>query len=247
MSDTWVVIPTYNEADNIRVLIDLLMHLPVELGVIVVDDNSPDGTGSLVDSLAEANPGRVIAIHREAKLGLGTAYVAGFRHAFAENAAYIMTMDADFSHHPRYIPSMLELGKQVDLVVGSRYVPGGGTRNWPLHRRILSRLANFVARVALGLHASDVTAGFRCYRREALQAIPLDSIVSDGYSFLVELLFLTQHLGWTVGEIPIIFDDRQRGKSKISEVEIFNAIRTVMRLSWMRLMRVSIDEQYYHH
>jgi glycosyltransferase involved in cell wall biosynthesis len=237
MPNAWVVVPTYNEADNIEDLVNQLLALPVDLGVIVVDDASPDGTGALADGLVSANDGRVRAIHRPGKLGLGTAYIAGFRRAFQEDAAHILTMDADFSHHPRYIPAMLGRSAQADLIVGSRYVPGGGTQNWPWHRRVLSRMANGVARAALGLKAHDVTAGFRCYRRQALETVPLDSILSHGYSFLVEMLFMVQRRGWSVDEVPIIFEDRQRGKSKISQVEIFKAVLTVLRLFWRRLFR----------
>lgn len=238
MPDAWVVVPTYNEADNIAALIERLLALPENLGVIVVDDNSPDGTGRLVDDLSEAAADRLQAIHREGKLGLGTAYKAGFRRAFELGAAYILTMDADFSHHPRYVPDILREGRHADLVIGSRYVPGGGTRNWPWHRRVLSYVANMIARLTLGLKPHDVTAGFRCYRREALESIPLESVVSNGYSFLVEMLFLVQHRHWRVAEVPIIFEDRQRGKSKISEAEIFRAMLTVGRLSLRRAARL---------
>lgn len=237
MPDSWVIVPTYNEVENIADLIDQLLALPQNLGVIVVDDNSPDGTGLLVDEVLNANPKRVQAVHRAGKLGLGTAYKAGFRRALELGASHIMTMDADFSHHPRYVPAMLRKGQRSDLVIGSRYVPGGGTRNWPWHRRALSRAANSVARIALGLRAHDVTAGFRCYRREALESVPLESVVSNGYSFLVEMLFLVQRRGWTVDEVPIIFEDRQRGKSKISEAEIVRAMLTVVRLSVRRISR----------
>lgn len=237
MSRAWVIIPTYNEADNINDLVGRLLELAEGLNVIVVDDASPDGTGALVDELARKHPGRVIGVHREGKLGLGTAYKAGFERAFRESATHILTMDADFSHHPRYIPSMLEKGATADLVVGSRYVDGGGTRHWPWHRRVLSRVANFVARSALGLEAHDVTAGFRCYRREALEALRLDAIRSDGYSFLVEMLVYVQRNGWSVDEVPIVFEDRLRGKSKISQTEIFKAMLTVARLFRQRLAR----------
>jgi dolichol-phosphate mannosyltransferase len=237
MLDAWVIIPTYNEADNIEGLVGQLLTLPVSLGVVVVDDNSPDGTGVRADELAAAHPGRVLAVHRFGKFGLGTAYIAGFERAFEQDSTFILTMDADFSHHPRYIPAMLEKGAHADLVVGSRYVPGGGTYHWPWHRRILSRVANFVARTALGLKAHDVTAGFRCYRREALEAISLEAVESDGYSFLVELLFYVRRSGWTVGEVPIIFADRERGKSKISQAEVFKAMLTVFRLFWQRFRR----------
>ncbi len=233
--DTLVVVPTYNEADNLADLLGQLLALPESVGVIVVDDNSPDGTGALADTWAARYPQRVLVIHRPQKLGLGTAYLAGFRRALNEGAARIMTMDADFSHHPRYIPAMINLSAQRHVVIGSRYVPGGGHRYWGWQRIILSRVANLVARLALGLDAHDVTAGFRLYRREVLESIPLDRIFSSGYSFLVEMLFLCQRQGWQIGEVPIIFEDRRRGKTKISRQEIFKAQYTVLRLLARRL------------
>lgn len=233
--DTLVVVPTYNEADNLADLLGQLLALPVSLGVIVVDDNSPDGTGALADAWAARYPERVMVIHRAQKLGLGTAYLAGFRRALSEGAMRVMTMDADFSHHPRYIPAMIALSAQRHVVIGSRYIPGGGHRYWTWQRIILSRVANLVARWALGLDAHDVTAGFRLYRREVLESIPLDRIFSNGYSFLVEMLFLCQRQGWQIGETPIIFEDRRRGKTKISRQEIFKAQYTVLRLLVRRL------------
>lgn len=236
MIDTYVIIPTYNERENLADLVAQIMALPVQIGVIVVDDNSPDGTGAIADALAEAYPGRVHVVHREGKLGLGTAYIAGFKKGFTLNPRRLMTMDADFSHHPRYIPAMVEASERYDLVIGSRYVPGGGKRNCTLPRILLSRGANLFARTMLGLHAGDATAGFRCYRREVLETIPLDQVFSSGYSFLVEMLFLTQQAGFSVGEVPIIFENRQRGASKISRQEIVKAQYTVFRLAARRLL-----------
>ena len=236
MPDVLIVLPTYNERDNLPALIDMLLELPVDLGVIVVDDHSPDGTGEIADKLAAKNPQHVFVIHRSGKLGLGTAYLAGFRDGLATGAARLMTMDADFSHHPRYIPDMVETSRAgYDLVIGSRYVKGGGTPDFPLRRRLLSSGANGFARLMLGLKARDVTAGFRCYRREVLENLPLDSIFSSGYSFLIEMLFLVQRAGYSVGEVPITFEDRKEGQSKISEREIVKALYTVVRLSWRRV------------
>ncbi|MDX1616025.1 MAG: polyprenol monophosphomannose synthase [Candidatus Promineifilaceae bacterium] len=233
---TYVVVPTYNEADNIDELISQLLALPVDLGVIVVDDNSPDGTGHLADAWAARHPGRVVVIHRSEKLGLGTAYIAGFKAGLHDlEAANIMTMDADFSHHPRYIPAMIEMSRRKHVVIGSRYVPGGGTRKCTWRRILLSRVANLVARTTLGLSSRDVTAGFRLYRREVLASIPLDQIFSSGYSFLVEMLFLVQRRGWQVGEVPIVFVDRRKGKTKISRREVLKAQYTVLRLFLRRL------------
>jgi glycosyltransferase involved in cell wall biosynthesis len=234
--DTFVIVPTYNEADNLDELLEQLLALPIRIGAIVVDDNSPDGTGEMADRWAGAYPGRVYAIHRPAKLGLGTAYIAGFKKALYDiGAERILTMDADFSHNPRYIPDMVALSREKHVVIGSRYVPGGGARNCSRKRIILSRVANLVARTLLGLRARDATAGFRLYRREVLLSIPLDQIFSSGYSFLVEMLFMCQRRGWQIGEIPIIFEDRRKGLTKISRQEIFKAQYTVLRLFLRRL------------
>lgn len=236
MIDTFVIVPTYNEADNLDELLEQLLALPVEIGAIVVDDNSPDGTGELADRWVAAHPGRVYAVHRPAKLGLGTAYIAGFKTAIHEiGAERILTMDADFSHNPRYIPDMIALSRSKHVVIGSRYAPGGGARNCSRKRILLSRGANLIARALLGLKARDATAGFRLYRREVLLSIPLDEIFSSGYSFLVEMLFLCQRRGWQIGEVPIIFEDRRKGKTKISRQEIFKAQYTVFRLFLRRL------------
>lgn len=235
MTDSFVIVPTYNEADNLDELISQILDLPVAIGVIVVDDNSPDGTGKLADQWAAEHPGRVLVVHRPGKLGLGTAYVAGFKRALAIGAKRIMTMDADFSHNPRYIPDMVALSKQKHVVIGSRYVSGGGQRNCTWKRVLLSKGANFVARSLLSLQAKDATAGFRLYRREVLESIPLDQIFSSGYSFLVEMLFLCQRRGWQIGEVPIIFEDRRKGQTKISRNEVIKAQYTLLRLFLRRL------------
>jgi glycosyltransferase involved in cell wall biosynthesis len=235
MVDTFVIVPTYNEADNLNDLLVQLLGLPVSLGVIVVDDNSPDGTGELADDWSARYPKRVYVVHRAGKLGLGTAYIAGFRRAFELNAKRIMTMDADFSHHPSYIPAMIELSKQKHVVIGSRYVPGGGSRNCTWKRILMSKGANFVARMLLGLKARDATAGFRLYHREVLESIPLDKIFSSGYSFLVEMLFMCQRRGWQIGEVPIIFEDRRKGTTKISRQEVLKAQYMLARLFVRRL------------
>jgi dolichol-phosphate mannosyltransferase len=232
---TFVIVPTYNEADNLDELITQLLALPVNLGVIVVDDNSPDGTGALADRWVEREPGRVSVVHRPGKMGLGTAYIAGFRRAFTLNAARIMTMDADFSHNPRYIPDMITMSREKHVVIGSRYVPGGGAINCNWKRILLSKGANLFARMLLGLRARDATAGFRLYRREVLESIPLDQIFSSGYSFLVEMLFLCQRRGWQIGEVPIIFEDRRKGTTKISRQEVYKAQYTLLRLFARRL------------
>ncbi|MEA3345809.1 MAG: polyprenol monophosphomannose synthase [Chloroflexota bacterium] len=229
-----VIIPTYNESENLERLVRLILDLPLEPEVIVVDDNSPDGTGQIADRLA-AEKGRIHVIHRPGKLGLGTAYIAGFRRALSLGVECIITMDADFSHHPRYIPDLVAHSDGAQVVVGSRYVQGGGTRYCSLKRRLLSRGANGFARLMLGLEARDCTAGFRCYRRRALEAIDLDAILSDGYSFLIEMLYQCQSRGYHTAEVPIVFEDRRHGVSKISRQEIFKAIYTVLRLALDRL------------
>ncbi|MGI6207373.1 MAG: polyprenol monophosphomannose synthase [Anaerolineae bacterium] len=229
-----VVIPTYNESENIVPLVEGIRALPLPTRVIVVDDNSPDGTGKLVDEMS-ARDSAVRALHRPAKLGLGTAHIAGIKQALAGGAEMVVTMDADFSHHPRYIPDLVAAMNHYDLCIGSRYVSGGGTLHCTLPRRLLSYGANAFARLMLGLHAHDCTAGFRCYRRGVLEKVPLDSIFSDGYSFLIEMLYLCQKSGARVGEVPITFENRRRGKSKISRKEIAAAMYTVLRLAARRV------------
>ena len=232
-----VIVPTYNEKENIEALVTQLLALPVGLRVIVVDDNSPDGTGAIADYLAAESDGCVGVIHRAGKLGLGTAYIAGFKRALAEGADLVCTMDADFSHNPRYVPAMVtKIGQGYDLVIGSRYVRGGGASGCTFDRKLLSWGANaFFARTMLGLHAHDATAGFRCYRREVLDGMDLDGIKASGYSFLIEMLYRVQRQGWRVGEVPIIFENRRLGASKVSKGEIVKALGTVLRLTRARL------------
>jgi dolichol-phosphate mannosyltransferase len=231
-----VIVPTYNERENIVLLVPELLALPVGLNVIVVDDNSPDRTGLIVDEMAATQP-RVSVVHRPSKLGLGTAYITGFKKALASGAERILTMDADYSHHPRHIPAMIERSQTADLVIGSRYVRGGGAMDSPAMRRLLSYGANAFAKTMLGLRAMDCTAGFRCYQRPVLESIDLDAIFSDGYSFLIEMLYKVQRRGWQVAEVPIRFMDRRRGTSKVSRSEITRALYTVVRLSASRVLR----------
>jgi dolichol-phosphate mannosyltransferase len=229
-----VVIPTYNERENISLLVEGILDLGLNSQIIIVDDNSPDGTGELADELAAQHPG-VRVIHRPGKLGLGTAHITGMKAALEGGMASILTMDADFSHHPRHIADMLAALERFDVVIGSRYVPGGGTLYCTAPRKALSRGANLFARAVLSLHAGDATAGFRAYRRAVLESIALDEIVSNGYSFLIEMLYRCQRQGWRVGEVPIVFENRQRGASKISKTEILKAMQTVVRLGWERV------------
>jgi glycosyltransferase involved in cell wall biosynthesis len=230
-----VIVPTYNERENVASLVKQLLALPLALDVIVVEDNSPDGTGEIADRLARQHHGRVTVIHRSGKLGLGTAYVAGFNRALKTGAELVLTMDADFSHNPRYIPEMVDrVGCGYDLIIGSRYVEGGGTSGCTAGRQLLSYGANAFARAVLGLHAHDTTAGFRCYRRQVLEDVGLDQIKADGYSFLIEMLFRVERRGWRVGESPILFENRRQGVSKISKDEILKAVWTVLRLAGRR-------------
>jgi len=229
-----VIIPTYNERDNIGRLVTLLLELPLDLDVIVVDDNSPDGTGDLADAMAQKDE-RIQVLHRPGKQGLGTAYIAGFKKALTGRYRLIMTMDADFSHHPRYIPAMVDLAQSYHVVIGSRYIIGGGVENWEWYRKTLSWGANNFARTMLNLKAYDCTAGFRCYHRDVLLNIDLDSIFSNGYSFLLETAYKCQQIGCSFGETPIIFTNRTQGDSKISQHEIFKAMYTVGRLALSRL------------
>lgn len=235
-TDIYVVIPTYNEAENIPPLLDQLIALQRDLRIIIVDDNSPDGTGRIVDEYAQRYPGVVIPIHRAGKLGLGTAHIAGFEHAFRLGAQWILSMDADFSHHPRYIPSMIDKAATgYDLVIGSRYVKDGGTSRFPLWRKLLSSSANFTAHLLVGLSAHDTTAAFRLYRREVLESVEFEKIFSSGYSFLIEMLYIIQSKGWKIGEVPIVYEDRQAGQTKISRNEVYRALYTVFRLAGRRI------------
>ena len=238
-----VVLPTYNERNNLARLVGLLLEVRPDLGVVVVDDASPDGTGRIADQLNRENPARVQVIHRGAKLGLGTAYLAGFRVGLDLGVEFIVTMDADFSHHPRHLPAVFQAAAgDVDLVIGSRYVKGGANPDSPLYRRFISQVANLCAHFVAGLSARDATAGFRCYHRRVLQALPLNRIKSSGYSFLVEILFLVQRAGFKVAEVPIVFEDRKHGTSKISRHEIRKAVLTLLRLGWRRLRTTVLRE-----
>lgn len=229
-----LVLPTYNERENLPALIAAIRTLPVAIHIIVVDDNSPDGTGAQAEELAGAF-GAIEVVHRPGKLGLGTAYAAGFARAMDAGAELICTMDADFSHDPAYLPALIRGAERFDLTIGSRYVRGGGVVNWGAGRKLLSWGANTAAHLLLGLHARDCTAGFRCYRRRVLEAIDPASIRANGYSYLIEMLYNVQQRRFSVGEIPIIFADRRLGESKISNHEIYRAMRTVARLSLRRL------------
>jgi dolichol-phosphate mannosyltransferase len=220
-----VVIPTYNEAENIEPLVGAIQEHCPGLDILVVDDGSPDGTGEIAKRLDG-----VQVLERAGKLGLGTAYVAGYILAIEQGYDRIGGMDADFSHDPKVLPSLFGLLDDHDVGVGARYIPGGGTRNWGIHRQILSRGANLMARTVLGFSAHDVTSGYRCYRREVLEAIGLDTLNSEGYSFLVELLYRCVQHDFSIGETPIMFEDRMAGTSKMSSDEIFGGMVNLFRL-----------------
>lgn len=215
---TTFIIPTYNEAENLPKLVRALFDLPLEgLGVLVIDDASQDGTGRIAENLKKEFPGRMDVIHRSGKLGLGSAYIAGFKHLLAGDSGAIGQMDADFSHEPRKVLDLAEALKTCDIAVGSRYVPGGALdRDWPFWRKWLSGFGNFYARSILSLPIKDTTGGFRLWRRETLAAMPLDLIRSNGYVFQVEMAYVAHKLGFTLKEIPIYFAERQWGQSKMS-------------------------------
>ena len=229
----FVIIATFNEIANIERLLKKVLEITLPIEIVVIDDNSPDGTGKLVDKLKE-NEKRLHIVHREKKLGLGTAHIAGFKYSMEKNADLILTMDADFSHDPSYIPAIIEQSKNFDIIIGSRYVDGGKALNSPLSRKLLSRCANLFAKTMIGLKARDCTAGFRCYKTAIFKSINLDEVFSNGYSFLIEILYKLQNHGFSVKEIPITFTDRELGMSKISKNEIIKAIETVIKLTWKR-------------
>jgi dolichol-phosphate mannosyltransferase len=228
-ADCTVIIPTYNEADNIGQLIPQVLAYP-RCRILVVDDSSPDGTGALVERLAREEP-RIGLLARPGKLGLGTAYIAGFRQALAQGARLIVEMDADFSHDPRYLPALIDAASSgYDLVLGSRYVRGGGTTDWGLSRKLISRGGNLYAGIILGLPIADSTGGYRCYRRSLLEAINLDAVRSNGYAFQIEMAYRARAAGARIGEVPIIFPDRRVGKSKMSRRIVLEALVNVWRL-----------------
>jgi dolichol-phosphate mannosyltransferase len=227
-----VIVPTYNERENIAKLIETVLAQDARIDVLVVDDGSPDGTGTLVDSIREREP-RLNVLHRPSKMGLGTAYLAGFRWALDAGYAYIFEMDADFSHDPGHLPAFLEAIEGADLVLGSRYRHGKVTVvNWPIARLMLSYSANMYARAVTGLQLWDSTGGFKCFRREVLEAIDLTSVKSNGYAFQIEMSFRAWKRGFRIVEIPIVFTDRSEGESKMSKRIVREAVWMVWRLRW---------------
>ncbi|MDE2825370.1 MAG: polyprenol monophosphomannose synthase [Gemmatimonadota bacterium] len=229
-----IIVPTYNEIENIQRLLPELMALDPDIRVLVVDDNSPDGTGRLADKLAAENE-RISVLHRPKKMGLGSAYVAGFSYAIQQDVDCVFEMDADFSHDPAMIPKFIEEIASCDVVIGSRYISGINVVNWPMSRLLLSYFANVYTRVVTGMTIRDTTSGFKCFRREVLEHIDLDRVRSDGYAFQIEMNFRCWRKGYRVREIPIIFVDRRSGTSKLSRGVINEAVWIVW---WLRLQRI---------
>jgi dolichol-phosphate mannosyltransferase len=227
-----VCLPTYNEAENLRPMVAAVLAAAPAVEILVVDDNSPDGTGRIADELATSEP-RVHVLHRAGKEGLGRAYLAAFAWALARDYGLVLEMDCDFSHHPKYLPAMLEGAREADLVLGSRYVPGGGTVNWGIGRKIMSRGGSLYARTILGIGVRDLTGGFKCFRREVLEAIDLPTVECSGYAFQIELTYRAIRKGFRVRELPIVFEDRRVGLSKMSRRILLEAVRKVwsIRLS----------------
>jgi dolichol-phosphate mannosyltransferase len=228
-----VILPTYNEAENVLPLSREVLSASPSLEILVVDDASPDGTGDLVETAA-ANEPRLRLLRRPGKLGLGSAYLAGFRFGLDEGYDFVMTMDCDGSHHPRYLPAILEASKTNDMVIGSRYVPGGGVVNWPWYRRALSAFANFYTRLLLRLPTHDNTAGYRCYSREVLETVDPFGIRASGYSFLEEMAWRVHRAGFRIAEVPIIFEERRNGVSKIDSSEMYRAAWHVLTTAFRK-------------
>jgi dolichol-phosphate mannosyltransferase len=228
--EAWLILPTYNEAENIGPFVAaVLENVPANARVLIVDDSSPDGTGEIADRMA-AEHEAVGVLHRPLREGLGPAYIAGFREAVAGGAELIVQMDSDFSHDPAYLPRLLEAAEHADLVIGSRYVEGGGVGDWGAMRRAISRGGSAYARVVLGVGVSDLTGGFKCIRREVLEAVDLDAVQSKGYAFQVELTYRAIQKGFRVVEVPIVFRDRRVGSSKMSRAIVAEAVWRVPRL-----------------
>lgn len=239
MSKTIVIIPTYNEKENIQKIVRTVLSRPHSFSVLVVDDNSPDGTGAIVESLTAEFPSRLFLLSRKRKLGLGTAYIRGFKWALAEQYDYIFEMDADFSHNPddliRLYSACADGG--ADLAIGSRYVTGGSVVNWPLRRWLLSYAASVYVRLITDIKVRDTTAGFKCYKRRVLEAIDLDSIRSVGYAFQVEMTFTAWKQGFAITEIPIVFTERTEGTSKVSTGIVGEGVLGVIEMKWKSLFR----------
>lgn len=221
-----ICLPTYDERENLAPIVEAIHAAAPEVDVLVVDDDSPDGTGRLADELAARDP-RLKVLHRARKEGLGRAYLAGFEWALRRDYGLVLEMDADFSHDPAYLPALFAASREADLVLGSRYVPGGGTRDWGLARKLVSRGGSLYARTILGVGIRDLTGGFKCFRREVLEAIDLPSVECSGYAFQIELTYRALKRGFRVVEVPIVFTDRRVGQSKMSRRIVLEAVRKV--------------------
>lgn len=234
-----VMTATYNEIENLPRLVDEVFAIAPDVNFLVIDDSSPDGTGNWCDAKA-AEDRRVHCLHRAGKLGLGTAIIAGMKYAIEHGYDYVLNVDADFSHHPRYIPAMLAMepagAEPIDVMIGSRYVPGGGTVGWPLKRKLMSRAVNLYARWLLWLKPKDVSGGYRCYRVAKLKELDFDAIQSRGYSFQEEVLWMLRRRGARFAETPIVFADRERGQSKINRTEAWAAMRIILQLGMRSLL-----------
>ncbi len=232
MNQTLIIVPTYNERENLSPLVAALLRLPVAVDLLVVDDNSPDGTGALADQLAAQHPG-IHVLHRAQKEGLGRAYIAGFKWALAHHYEFVFEMDGDFSHNPNDIPAFLEAAKEADCVLGSRYMNGIRIINWPLGRLMLSKGAGMYVRLVTGMPFTDPTGGYKCFRRRALSALNLDAVRSNGYSFQIEMTHRLWRQGLRIVEVPIIFTDRFMGRSKMAGHIVREALIMVWRL-WLQ-------------
>lgn len=240
MEKTLIIIPTYNESENVEKLLEEIYQVKDNLNILIVDDNSPDKTYEIIERLIDKKyKNKLFILKRNGKLGLGTAYIAGFRWALARDYDYIFEMDADFSHNPKYIPEFLKEIKTYDLVIGSRYVPGGGVVNWGIIRKFVSRGGSLYSRIILGAPIKDFTGGFKCFKRKTLKNLNLDKIVSNGYSFQVELNYKVWLKGMKIKETPIIFEDRTLGKSKMSK-KIF--LEAILKVLWMRINKKFLKE-----
>jgi dolichol-phosphate mannosyltransferase len=231
MKHSLIIIPTYNEADNVAKIIPEVLAQDEGFNVLIVDDNSPDGTAKIIQEMQKTNS-RIHLIERPSKLGLGTAYVAGFKYALSHGFDFVFEMDADFSHDPKLLVKLLTKAEEYDLVIGSRYISGVNVVNWPMRRLILSYSANLYTRIITGLPVKDATAGFKCYRRVVLESFNLDSIKSNGYSFQIETNFLAWKHGFRICEVPIVFTDRREGISKMSNHIVFEAAWMVWKLKF---------------
>ena len=240
MEKTLIIIPTYNESENVEKLLEEIYQVKDDLNILIVDDNSPDKTYEIIERLIDKKyKNKLFILKRSGKLGLGTAYITGFRWALARDYDYIFEMDADFSHSPKYIPEFLKEIKTYDLVIGSRYVPGGGVVNWGIIRKFVSRGGSLYSRIILGAPIKDFTGGFKCFKRKTLKDLNLDKIVSNGYSFQVELNYKVWLKGMKIKEIPIVFEDRTLGQSKMSK-KIF--LEAILKVLWMRINKKFLKE-----